>query len=168
MSLSFPSGEPTVGEIEIETGALRRARSRRRERFLKGPILMRHIGVANRLSGQALALFLAIRHRMDLTGKPVVTLPRSLLDELGVSKDAKSRGLRVLEGAGLIVVDRSKGKATRAGLVRRRGVADLSVIPGAHLHMPMTGFASQQPGSMRLRRPSAGLTTRKRTISTWT
>jgi hypothetical protein len=104
-------------EVEIETAALRRASARRRERFLKGPILMRHIGTANKLSGQALALFLAIRHRIDLTGKPTVTLPRSLLDELGISKDAKSRGLRQLEGAGLVVVDRSKGRAARVALV---------------------------------------------------
>jgi hypothetical protein len=79
--------------------------------------MMRHIGAANRLSGQALALFLAIRHRMDLTGKPMVTLPRGLLDELGVSKDAKSRGLRLLGGAGILVVDRSKGRTARIGLI---------------------------------------------------
>jgi hypothetical protein len=48
--------------------------------------------------------------------KPMVTLPRSLLDELGVSTDAKSRGLRLLEDAGLIVVDRSRGRAARIGL----------------------------------------------------
>jgi hypothetical protein len=84
--------------------------------FLKGPVLMRHVAAANRPSGQALALLLAILRRMDLTGKPMVTLPRGLLDELGVSKDAKPRGLRLLEGAGLIVVDRSKGKAARIGL----------------------------------------------------
>jgi hypothetical protein len=46
----------------------------------------------------------------------MVTLPRSLLDELGVSTDAKSRGLRLLEDAGLIVVDRSRGRAARIGL----------------------------------------------------
>ena len=114
---SFPPGERVIEEVEIETAALRRARSLRHERFLKGPVLMRHIGAANKLSGQALALFLAIRHRMDLTGKPMVTLPRSLLDELGVSKDAKSRGLRLLEGAELIIVDRSKGRAASVGLV---------------------------------------------------
>jgi hypothetical protein len=107
----------TVELIEVETATVRAAKARRSERFLKGPVLMRHIGAANKLSGQALALLLAVHHQIALTGKPMVTLPRGLLDTLGVSKDAKSRGLRQLEGAGLLVVDRSSGRAARIGLV---------------------------------------------------
>jgi hypothetical protein len=66
--------------------------------------------------GQALALFLAIHHQTALTGKPIVTLPARLLTDLGVNRDAKARGLRALEQAGLVYVSRSKGKAARIEL----------------------------------------------------
>jgi DNA-binding transcriptional regulator YhcF (GntR family) len=36
--------------------------------------------------------------------------------ELGVSRDAKARGLKALEQAGLVYVSRSKGKAARIEL----------------------------------------------------
>src|SRR6516225_1544924 len=89
-----------VRETEVQTDFLRQSQKRWRERFLKGPILMREIGAAARLPGQALALFLALHHQTALTGKPIVTLPAKLLTDLGVSRDAKARGLKALEQAG--------------------------------------------------------------------
>jgi DNA-binding MarR family transcriptional regulator len=77
---------------------------------------MREIGAAARLPGQALALFLALHHQTALTGKPIVTLPAKLLTDLGVSRDAKARGLKALEQAGLVYVSRSRGKAARIEL----------------------------------------------------
>jgi DNA-binding MarR family transcriptional regulator len=77
---------------------------------------MREIAIAACLPGQALALFLATHHQTALTGKPIVTLPAKLLRELGVSRDAKARGLKALEQAGLVYVSRSKGKAARIEL----------------------------------------------------
>jgi DNA-binding MarR family transcriptional regulator len=99
-----------IPAVEIETAALRQARQRRAGRFLKGPILMSDIAVAAKLPGKALAVYLAIRHRIDLTRSAAVKLPASLMRELGVSKDSKARALRQLEAAGLITVRRSKGK----------------------------------------------------------
>jgi hypothetical protein len=63
-----------------------------------------------------LAVLLAIHHQSDLTGKPSVTLPARLLADLGVSRDAKARGLKLLELAGLVIVTRSRGRAARIQL----------------------------------------------------
>ncbi|MET3911912.1 DNA-binding MarR family transcriptional regulator [Bradyrhizobium sp. S3.3.6] len=82
-------------------------------RFLKGPIPMNELWVAARLPGQALAVYLAIRHQCDLTGKACVTLPGALLERFGVDKDAKSRALRSLSAAGLIRVDQQRGRSAR-------------------------------------------------------
>jgi hypothetical protein len=103
----------SLREVEIETGALLRAQDQKRGRFLKGPIPLVQITTAASLPGQALALFLVIHHQMALTGKPVVTLPKTLLTDFGIGKDAKSRGLRQLENSGLIRVQRSKGRSAR-------------------------------------------------------
>ena len=110
-------GWPQIGETEIETEVLRRARARHRGRFLKGPIPLRQIAAANRLPGQALALFLAVHHQTALTKKTIVTLPRGLLTDFGISPGAKARGLQWLEGAGLIRVERSRGRAARVELI---------------------------------------------------
>jgi DNA-binding transcriptional ArsR family regulator len=113
---SIVSRSSGIKEIEIDTAAFRKARMRRHGRFLKGPILVREIAVAARLRGQALALFLAIHHQTQLAGKTAVTLPSGLLTQLGIGKDAKSRGLRQLEDAGLVRVERSKGRTARMSL----------------------------------------------------
>ena len=101
--------DPVV-EIEVETDAVRMRQARRHKRFLKGPIAMPAVATAARLPGAALALLLAIYHRTALTGKGRVTLPASLMAELGINRDAKARGLRQLEAAGLIHVERPRGQ----------------------------------------------------------
>jgi len=60
-----------------------------------------------------LALYLAIKHRCDVVGRSTVTLPSSLLREFGIDRDAKARGLRALEEAGTIEVDRDGRRAAR-------------------------------------------------------
>ena len=101
-----------IAAIEIETGALHRAHMRRAGRFLRGPIPMNDIATAARLPGQALAVFLAVHHRQALTKTQRVNLPKGLLGELGVTKDAKARALRALEGAGLVRVERRSGRSS--------------------------------------------------------
>jgi hypothetical protein len=105
--------EPTLAEIEIPTTASRNRAARMSGRFLKGPIAMPAISQASRLGGRALAVYLAIHHQTALTGKRTVTLPRALLNDLGVDKDAKARALRSLEAAGLICTERLRGQAAR-------------------------------------------------------
>lgn len=104
-------------EVEVETAVLREAKQRRATRFLKGPIPMQLIAAANRLPGCALAVMLAIHHQTTLTSKPFVGLPAKLMDELGISRHAKARALRVLELAGLVRVDRQLGRAAQVMLI---------------------------------------------------
>jgi DNA-binding MarR family transcriptional regulator len=105
-----------IKEIEVKTNLVRQSKIRRGERFLKGPIPLKDIAAAACLPGHALALFLAVHHQTALTGKPVVTLPGRLLADLGIRRGAKSRGLKVLEKAGLVTVARSRGRAARIQL----------------------------------------------------
>jgi hypothetical protein len=105
-----------IKETEIQTRLVHQSKIRRGERFLKGPIPFRDISAATRLPGQCLPLFLAVHHQTALTGKPMITLPASLMAELGISRSAKARGLRLLEKAGLIAVTRSRGRAARIQL----------------------------------------------------
>ena len=86
-----PVTESGIREVEIETSAIRRARHRGGSRFLKGPIPWENIAVAAKLGGQGLAVYLAVHHRIALTRQPTTTLPRALLQQLGVSKDVKAR-----------------------------------------------------------------------------
>jgi hypothetical protein len=116
-SLSFQdTSDSDFSVVEIETAALRAARTRQAARFLKGPIPLRDITVASRLPGRALAVFLAVHHRVALTRNPVVALPKRLLAEFGVGKDAKAGALRALETAGLIRVERQAGRQPKIRL----------------------------------------------------
>ena len=110
-----------IRETEIKTGLTRQAGIRRGQRFLKGPIPLPDIAAAARLPGKSLALFLAVRHQADLTGQPVVTVPTRLLAEFGISRSTKARCLKSLEDAGLIEVERSKGRAARIQLRKTKG-----------------------------------------------
>jgi hypothetical protein len=105
-----------IEETEVQTDLLRQSKVRRQERFLKGPIPLPNIAAAARLPGQALALFLAVHHQTALTGKASVALPARLLQDLGISRGAKARGLRALEEAGLVTVVRTRGRAAKIQL----------------------------------------------------
>ncbi|GIQ75950.1 hypothetical protein BraRD5C2_43930 [Bradyrhizobium sp. RD5-C2] len=102
-----------INEIEVAPPS----RLPRTPRFLKGPIPWSAVCAAASLPGQTLAVFLAIHHRAAVTGRLTVTLPKNLLAELGISRDAKSRALHALEQASLITVERVRGHAARIKLV---------------------------------------------------
>lgn len=103
---------PQINEIEVTP-----FRPSRIWRFLKGPIPWSPVCTAARLPGQALAVFLAIHDRTAITGNPTVTLPRKVLGELGVSRDAKARALQALERASLVSVERVTGRTARITLL---------------------------------------------------
>src|SRR3954453_7706134 len=114
-SYKYPTGDPLeeiTGETEVETSASH-TRTRKTARFLKGPIPLQDIAQAACLPGKALAVYLALHHRCDLEGQFTVMLPASLLQQFGIDRDAKARGLRALEDAGLIQVERQNGCAAR-------------------------------------------------------
>lgn len=102
-----------IEEVEVTPPPLRA----RTPRFLKGPIPWSAVCAAASLPGQTLAVFLAVHHRTAVTGKLTVTLPKNLLTELGISRDAKSRALHALEQASLIAVERVPGQSAQIKLV---------------------------------------------------
>jgi DNA-binding MarR family transcriptional regulator len=115
--------EVRISEVEVRTAVSHRHKERMAGRFLKGPISMRDISEASCLGGRALAVFLAIHHQTALTGTPTVTLPKGLLADMGMDKDAKARALQALEAAGLIQVLQQRGKSARVSVAsRRRGL----------------------------------------------
>jgi hypothetical protein len=100
-----------IDEIEVTP-----FRPRPTRRFLKGPIPLQQIALAARLPGQALAVYLAVHHRVALTRSNSITLPKGLLDQLGISRDSKARSLHLLEAAALIAVERCRGRTARITL----------------------------------------------------
>ena len=113
---SYRESNTMISAVEISTTASRARSSRMVGRFLKGPIGMTDISCAARLGGRTLAIFLAVHHQTALTGQRTVSLSKGLLVDLGVDKDAKARGLKALETAGLVTVQRVKGRATKIAL----------------------------------------------------
>jgi hypothetical protein len=105
-----------IEETEIETDWSRGKRRRVQGRFLKGPIPFAHLTVAARLPGHALNVLLAIYHQAALTRKAWVTLPKGLLTDLGVSRDAKSRALAHLHASGVVELEKAKGRPSRVRL----------------------------------------------------
>jgi hypothetical protein len=104
-------------EIELDTDWSKCRKVKIQGQFLKGPISLDDIATASRLPGQALGVFLAVHHRAALTRCKSVTLPKGLLERLGIGRDAKGRALHALEAASLIVVERDTGKTARITLV---------------------------------------------------
>ena len=113
---SITQYQEVISGVEVQTNLLKQSKARRRERFLKGPIPLKDIAAAARLPGKSLALFVAVHHQIDLTGKPIVTLPATLLRDFGITRNTKARCLKALEQAGLVSVMRSKGRAARIEL----------------------------------------------------
>ena len=89
--------------------------SRKSEPFLKGPI---SIGALQILDGQALKLYLAVRHKADLAGGGTVTITNPYLEAWGIPRSTKSDALRVLEDKGLVTIDRRPGRAVRVTVLR--------------------------------------------------
>ena len=84
-STDFCSNPETAGAFgTVPAGAYPRERHCRRGGF----------------AGSALLVLLTIRHRIDITGKPTVSLPAAVMREFGFDRFAKSRALVELEGAG--------------------------------------------------------------------
>ena len=111
-------GDPQItGEHEIDLG-LRKPRMV--ERFVKGPLLLSELVPVGRMPGKALLLWLLIRYRTDLSRDGWATLPRRLLTEWGIGKNARTDALRRLEQAGLIRVERPAGYMLKVKLAARR------------------------------------------------
>ena len=78
--------------------------------FLKGPIPMAWLNEAAKLPGKALNLGIAIWWLAGMAKTNTFKLTAKALDQLDVSRDAASSGLKRLEAQGLIRVQRSPGQ----------------------------------------------------------
>jgi len=81
------------------------------ELFLRGPIPWRWLEMAARLPGRALAVGIVLWHLVGLRKHWTVRLSPSKTRSLGLSPRVTRRGLKGLEGAGLVAVDRHRGRS---------------------------------------------------------
>ena len=84
---------------------------RQKGRFLKGPVPLNWLATAGRAPGQALQVANVLAFEVGVEKSQTVKLCHKRLREFGVEKDAASRALRALEGAGLVQVERPPGKS---------------------------------------------------------
>ena len=78
--------------------------------FLKGPISLDWISEAAKLPGKALHLAVAIQWLAGMSSNQKLKITAKALELLGVSKDAYRDGLRRLEEAELVSVERRVGQ----------------------------------------------------------
>jgi hypothetical protein len=92
-------------------------------RWVKGPLPFALIGQACRLHRAALPVLLAIKREVDIQRwhrpketEPEIAVTSALCDQLGLSSDARIRGVRALESAGLVTATWSDRRAPRVRL----------------------------------------------------
>lgn len=107
---------PVIEEV-VETKTSRDKDKWLRRRFLKGPISMQVLAKASSLGGKALATYVLVSHRADLTKSDTVTVPGGLCSQFGIDKDSKRRALRELEAVGLVALHNQKGQSTRVQIL---------------------------------------------------
>lgn len=102
-----PGGDPTpvqkepYGQVEVRSEGAR---------FLKGPVQWNWVARAAQLGRVPLIIGLCLWRLKGATGKKSVFLSNSELDPFHIDRAAKSRGLKALEQAGLIAVQRQRGR----------------------------------------------------------
>ncbi len=88
-------------------------RHRAGEWFIKGPIPGRWLGAAAKLPGRSLHVAMAIWQEASLTKRPQVVLTSKTMGRFSVSRSTAHIGLKRLEAAGLVRVDRHNGRRPR-------------------------------------------------------
>jgi len=107
-------------------GSKRPPRHRRGERFLCGPVPWEWIRRAAALPGKALAVGMALWLESGCTKSNTVTFSKTRVAHLGWHPHTVRRGLRQLESAGLVSVDRPAGRCLAVTLleVHETGVVE--------------------------------------------
>jgi hypothetical protein len=85
--------------------------------FLKGPIPMAWLNMAAKLPGKTLNVGIAIWWLAGMSKTSAFKITSKALDQLGVSRDAASDGLKRLEEHGLILVKRAPGQRPTVEIV---------------------------------------------------
>jgi hypothetical protein len=81
--------------------------------FLKGPIPIAWLMKASALPGKASQIGLVLRHLRGLRKNDTVILANGLLEQFHISREAKYRCLKALEGAGLLTAEGQKDRNPR-------------------------------------------------------
>ena len=81
------------------------------EKFLRGPIPWDWLCRAAHQPGKALHVAIAIWFLAGIKDNRKLVLSNAVPRMLGVNRHAKSRGLKALERAGLVVVERQRGRS---------------------------------------------------------
>ena len=112
--LRFPSGTA----INSSQQAPLQKATTRSKRFLKGPIPLDWLIIAATQSGRALHVGIVLWFLKGVKRSRTVELTRSKLALLGISRHAGYRGLTKLEEAGLVSVDRHRGRSPIVTILR--------------------------------------------------
>ena len=98
--------------------ALDRPAVRCRSKFVKGPLPMGWIGGAVRCGdSQALPVLLTLKAKSDATRETWVKPSTAILQAFGIDRMARSRAIAALERAGLIEVQRRRGRPPLVSVV---------------------------------------------------
>jgi hypothetical protein len=103
-------------EVAAAPAPQQTARSRSRGRFLRGPVPWEWIVQAARLRGSALSVGLMLWHKVGIARGQKVLFCLSQAAEMGLGKQAARRGLRALQAAGLVSVERKPGRGLEVTL----------------------------------------------------
>jgi hypothetical protein len=113
-----------VAANAMEMGATATVPRRIKGRFLKGPVPLVWLQTAAALPGKTLHIAIVLWYRAGLTGSMTVKLGSQDLEAMGVARDAKYSGLDRLQAAGLISIDRQRGRAPVVTLLLCTSTAD--------------------------------------------
>jgi len=94
----------------LKTPPIRPPRHRQGDEFLKGPVPLNWLCAAASLPGKTLAIGIAIWFKAGASKNRTVRLTGKLLSRFGVRRKAGYRGLRKLESAKLVSVNRHAGR----------------------------------------------------------
>jgi hypothetical protein len=87
------------------------------EKFLKGPIPWAWLATAIALPGRALAVGLVVWFEAGCKNSRTVSVTLPRFGRAGLPEGVARRGLKALEGAGLIAIDRPRGRGLRVTIL---------------------------------------------------
>ena len=130
-SMARPPKDHIPEKLSDASLRLRQESAQRRQgQFIRGPIPAWWVMRAAALPGKVLAVGMAIWFKRGLTGTPEnIAVTEKLAVRYGVKRKARYRALKMLEGAGLIEVDRQKGRSPRVTLLADKPKTETDIKP---------------------------------------
>jgi DNA-binding transcriptional ArsR family regulator len=118
--MEYGTKPPPLAEIASKATSDRKQRQRKRraKEFLRGPVPLNWLAGALSVGKRAIAVGLLLWFRKGcLRGSEELTVSQRQYGQFGLSKATFSRGLRALETAHLVKVDRKPGRKPRIEIV---------------------------------------------------